>query len=181
MKKSNVRVRSNVFVRADVPLEQDVLFLAQVRGTSAIGKVLDKLKPGQRHEMAGRQLLTPKQLSEVAWQVRCVCGAFPEGPISRGAGVEIQFRCPQNNCKPSSYRARTVYLDRYIVDVLTQRFQKTLSKIVADALSIGEQSIQAQSSREKFPFPVRLTLSQYTLVSDSEIEKALYATLERKT
>lgn len=181
MTKSNVRVRSNVFLRATVPLEQDILFLAQVRGTTAIGKVLDKLRPGQRHESAGRQLLTPKQISEVAWQVRCVCGAFPEGPISRGTGVEIQFRCPQNSCIPSSYRARTVYLDRYIVDVLTQRFQKTLSEIVADALRTGEHSLQSQSPSEKFPFPVRLTLSQYTLVSDSEIQKALYATLERES
>ena len=177
MTKSNLTIRSNVFVRTGVALEHDRAFVAQIRGGKAIGKILAILKPDQDKESAARQLLTPRQISEVAWQVRCVCGAYPEGPVSKATGVEVQFRCPQKSCISSNFRARRILLDPSLVDALTKRFEKTISEIVADALKLGEVAIQEETSGRKFPFSVRLTLSQYTMFTDARIEAALLVML----
>jgi hypothetical protein len=181
MTKINTAVRSNVFVRSNQPLALDIAFLAQVRGHKAISLLLSSLMPGQDAQVAARKLLTARQLSEVAWQVRCVCGAFPEGPVTTATGVEIKFRCPRGSCVPSNFRPRMVYLQRSLVHDVVSAFGKTLSEIVERALALGELPTRSSALGERSPFPVRLTLSQNVMVTDEQIELALFALLERES
>ena len=175
--KSNVTVRSNLFIRDQAPVKEDRPFLNQVRGKTALDKLIGQF-PELKSSSFRNSVLNQRQLAELVWETPCTkCGALPEGPIRRDGQLEIAFRCPLAVCKAASYRARTVSLDQNIVRKATIALGLPLSEVVAIALRQidGEvlSSMGIVSSRR--PFTVRLSPSQYHFLTDVDIEAALAA------
>lgn len=175
--KSNVAIRSNLFIRLAVPVKEDRRFVRQVRGKTSLCKLIAQFP---ELELSGYRngLLSQRQVAELVWETPCTkCGAIPEGPICRNGNLEIAFRCPLDVCKAAAYRARTVSLDHNIVRKVTSALGLTLSEVVDIALRNidGKQlsAIGIESSRR--PFTVRLSPSQYRFLSDADIEGALAA------
>jgi hypothetical protein len=100
--KSNVKLRSNVFVRLPVRLREDTGYRAQVRGREALRKMLDEIEIFDTADRAQRWL-TPLQLHEWTGSLRCAdCETQATGPVrvktSSGQVIRIQFRCPKGKC-----------------------------------------------------------------------------------
>jgi hypothetical protein len=93
--KSNLKLRSNVYVRLPVSLRQDPQYRSKVRGREALRTLLNRI---ETYDTTGRaeRWLTEFQLKE--WYNVARCGDCEEqvfGPV-RGDGV--QFRCPRGIC-----------------------------------------------------------------------------------
>jgi hypothetical protein len=177
--KSNVTIRSNLFIRQPVPVKEDRTFVRQVKGKTALCKLIAQFPEleasGYRHSV-----LSQRQVAELVWETPCTkCGAIPEGPIWRNGNLEIAFRCPLAVCRAATYRARTVSLDHNIVRTVTSALGLPLSEVVDVALRNIDgkdlSTIGIASSRR--PFTVRLSPSQYHFLTDSDIEAALTALL----
>lgn len=175
MTRSNITIRSNVFVRNDPELRNDPSFTAQVRGRNALSTLLRRLEPNGEAFATARTWLTRSQLAQVAWQSPCsICGAFPEGPVTRDGKLEIQFRCPRKTCTSSEFQPRIVVLSLELVRRCSDVFKKQLSEIIQDALAVeGVAPEDTPSKGPRVPVVVRLTLAQRYFHSDSEIESAL--------
>lgn len=176
--KSNVAIRSNLFIRQTVSTKEDREFLKQVKGKTALVRLIaqfPELEPGSRSSA-----LTQRQVAELVWETPCTsCGAIPEGPIWRNGKLEIAFRCPLTLCKVASYRARTVSLDRNIVTRATTALGLPLSEAIAIALRgiDGKSPSTTGVAALRRPFTVRLSPSQYHFLADIDIEAALAALL----
>src|SRR5262249_38547986 len=135
MIKSNVTVRSNVFIREDTEVERDRAFVAQVRGRTALERVLARVEPGMTTVDAARRHFSYGQLAQVAWQARCSgCGAFPEGPVRVNGQIEVRFRCPRQVCENPQYSARTILIDVELIRRSVEVLQRPFEVIVQDAL-----------------------------------------------
>jgi hypothetical protein len=184
--RSNVSVRSNVFVRVNLDPANDKEFLSQVRGREAILKLLHRIAPDQDIRQVALKYLSKNQLAEVAWQAPCAtCGALPEGPVQGTKGLEIQFRCPRGTCPTGSVIPRTVLLDIHLIRGITTKFGKTIPEILPSALQTHEQisdrsltpgSAHAHSNRRRIV--VLLTRTQYHFLTDTDIESVLDEFLE---
>jgi hypothetical protein len=185
--RSNISIRSNVFVRVSSDPVQDKEFLSQIRGREAILKLLHRIAPDQDSRQVARKYLSKNQLAEVAWQAPCaICGALPEGPVQRTTGLEIQFRCPRGTCPTGSLIPRTVLLDVHLIRRITDKFGMPIPKILPSALQEYDQTIprisapgaaRADSNRRRVV--VLLTRSEYHFLIDTDIESALEEFLER--
>jgi hypothetical protein len=175
--KSNVIVRSNVYIRSGADLERDSLFISQVRGRVALWQLLQRVAPGTEPTTAARRHLNETQLSQVAWQARCAhCGASPEGPVVTPHGIEVEFRCPRAVCHTSSLIARTIAVDVAVLRESLDRFRKPISDIVQDALRAWRQRDGEPSTAPpgiRVSTTIRLTLTQHHFLSDACIEHAL--------
>ena len=175
--KSNVTIRSNLFIRQPVPIKEDRIFVKQVRGRTALTKLTSRLS---EHESTGGRsgLLNQRQVAELVWETPCTkCRAIPEGPIWTDGQLEIAFRCPLAVCRGANYRARTVSLDQNVVGKVTSALRLPLSDVVAIALKKidGKVLPTIGISPSRRPFTVRLSPSQYHFLMDSDIEAALAA------
>lgn len=182
--KPNVSVRSNVYIRADCDLRTDRQFIAQVRGRSALTRLIAVLEPGTEPRAAAQRHLSETQLSQVAWQARCAhCGALPEGPVAGPLGIEVVFRCPRAECSIPSRIARSVAVDVTLIRTAAERFAKPVSDIVEEALVDADATVdEPPAARDvvRVPITVRLTLSQHHFMSDASIERALRRYLSRR-
>jgi hypothetical protein len=176
MTKSNITVRSNVFVRKHSELKDDVAFIQQVRGRSALLKLLGRI-PSQSGTVLFRdRRLSQRQIAELAWEVPCAeCGAIPEGPVTRMGHEEIEFRCPRGRCGQVNLRGRTVLLDPDLVQRAIAGSTRSLTEVVQLALKefTPEDRASFVQTSLKRPFPIRVTLSQHYFYSDRDIEMAL--------
>src|SRR5579862_3705758 len=159
--RSNVTIRSNVFVRREKAIAKDTAFISQVRGHSALLRLLHRLAPNENPAQSARRYLTKHQLAQVAWQARCsLCDGLPEGPVSCNGAVEIQFRCPRSTCTPNSFLPRTVLIDVELVKRCSEVLGKPFAEIVQDALSRHNGHHRARSiyePRKRVRIPIRLT------------------------
>lgn len=170
-------IRSNVFIRHPGSVKEDNKFIKQVRGKTALTKLIAQF-PELESSAHGTKLLDQRQVAELVWETPCTkCGAIPEGQIWSKGRLEIAFRCPLAVCAVSSHRARTVSLDPNIVRKVTSAFGLSLSEVVDVALtSMGDTvSSTAGIACSRRPFTVRLSPSQYHFLSDTDIEAALAA------
>src|ERR1017187_9358361 len=174
MRRPNVTVRSNVYIRSPEPLEKDHAFRAQIRGRGAIHILLQRLAPFEDLRMASRRLLTPRQMAEVAWQVPCVCGSYPEGPVLRNGTIDIRFRCPRGTCTSSSFRTRICLLDAELIAAGTRMFGLTVPELVEKALTeTSRVATDSTTSQMRRRFAIRLTLFQDNMLTDEQVESAL--------
>jgi hypothetical protein len=182
MAKPNITIRSNVFIRNGAGLRSDRAFIAQVRGRSALLHLFRRIEPNGDLATIARKYLTRTQLAEVAWQSPCsICGAFPEGPVTRNGTLEVQFRCPRNTCGASEFLARTVVLSVDLVRRCSDVFKKPISEIVQDALKVHEAPAEEPPNGVKrVSVVVRLTLSQRYFLIDRDIESALWRLLRSR-
>lgn len=171
--KSNVSVKSNVYIRQAVDLSRDQSFLRQIRGRDALVKIVKRLP-------SARGLLTARQTAELAWERRCdICGAIPEGPVSRDGVEQILFRCPRGQCKTQAYRSRVVFLDLNLVAEATTKTRMTPPEIVRKALdrlrpcpgSLARRNGRSATRR----FVLKLTPYEFYFFSDEEIESAIFS------
>jgi hypothetical protein len=174
---ANVTIRSNVFVRGEKDLAKDTAFISQVRGHSALLRLLARLAPNEKPAQSARRYLTRQQLAQVAWQARCsLCDGLPEGPVSCNGAVEIQFRCPRHSCTPNNSLPRTVLIDVELVKRSSEVLRKSFSEIVQDALrrNNGHHHVRPGGEhRKRVRIPIRLSLSQWHFCTDDEIEMAV--------
>ena len=179
MDRSNVTIRSNVFVRREPLVEDDRTFLAQVRGRSALGQLLRRLEP--RRELQGpvaRRYFTREQLAWAARVGRCgECNAFPEGPVCVDGEIEVQFRCPRGTCAAPRHQPHVLSLRQEVIRRCVDVFQKPLSDIVQDALRLelpdDSQGRGVAAATDRVPAVIHLTLTQKHFNSDHDIEMAL--------
>ncbi len=183
MAKPNITIRSNIFIRNGAELRRDRAFIAQVRGRHALLHLLKRIEPNGDLATTARKYLTRTQLADVAWQSPCgMCGAFPEGPVTRNGTLEVQFRCPRNTCGASEFLARTVVLSLDLVRRCSDVFKKPIGEIVQDALKV-QQAAPAEELRNgvmRVPVVVRLTLAQRYFLTDRDIESALWRLLRSR-
>src|SRR3954447_20086042 len=159
MTKSNVTVRSNVFVRRAVDVRQDSAFIAQVRGRSALESLLRLLEPDRDRVDAARKYFTREQLSQVAWQTRCAaCGAFPEGPVVAKGELEVQFRCPRQICHIAPYSARTLSIDIDLIRRCDEILKQPFEVVVHEALRspIADLAAARLPAASRVPITVRM-------------------------
>ena len=98
--KSNVMLRSNVYVRLGVPIRDDPDYRAKVYGREALRKLLDKIEIFDTPDRAPRWL-TMDQLQEWNEVTRCaVCKTQVVGPVRHGQTMTMEFRCPHGVCPP---------------------------------------------------------------------------------
>jgi len=182
MAKPNVTIRSNVIVRNHAELRNDHAFVAQVRGRSALLHLLKRLEPNGDLLTTARKYLTRTQIAQVAWQSPCsICGAFPEGPVSRGGSLEIEFRCPRKTCSVSEFLPRTVVLSLDLVRRCADVFKKPISEIVQDALRVQWSVPEGPPSKaRRVPVVVRLTLAQHYFLTGRDVESALWYLLRSR-
>jgi hypothetical protein len=158
-----------------------------VRGRSALLILLRRLAPHEDPARSARRYLDRRQLAQVAWQAPCsVCDGFPEGPVSRGDKVEIQFRCPMNTCSANILLPRTVLIDVEVVRRSTAILKRPFEEIVQEALRYENGTCSrpfidegAERQRMRVRVPVRLSLSHWHFCGDEEIESAVKAYLAR--
>lgn len=116
--RSNLNLRSNVYLRKrSVALQNDEAFLGQVRGESAVGKLLGMYGiPGghRRHSdseviaLFRQNKLTQRQLNTIKWELRCIrCDCIPVGVSFRDV---VEFRCSEPGCAQSSTPVRSVLI-----------------------------------------------------------------------
>jgi hypothetical protein len=174
MTKPNITIRSNVFVRSTAELRTDNAFIAQVRGRIALLHLLKRLGPNGDLLTTARKYLTRTQLAQVAWQSPCsICGAFPEGPVTRDGTLEIQFRCPRNTCSASEFLPRSVLLSLDLVRRCSDVFKRPIGEIIQEALKVQRTPTQELPSKgPSVPVVVRLTLAQRYFLTDRDIESA---------
>lgn len=182
--KPNITVRSNVFIRSRSQLKDDSDFIAQVRGRTALMKLLGRISSLSDVLASGRACLSQRQVAELVWEVPCAeCGALPEGAITRMGHEEVEFRCPKGKCGQSKLRGRTILLDPKLVEETISLCGKPLSEVIQDALK-GYRKEPSQpgplESTRKRPFTIRIPLSQHYFFSDRDIEAALVATVGGK-
>lgn len=175
MTRPNISIRSNVFVRNGTELRSDSAFIAQVRGRNALLQLLKHLEPNGNLLPTARKYLSRPQLAQVAWQSPCsICGAFPEGPVTRDGTLAIQFRCPRKICSVSEFLPQTVVLSLDLVRRSSDVFKKPISEIIQDALKAQPPVPEEQPSKgSRVPVVVRLTLAQRYFLTDRDIESAL--------
>lgn len=175
MAKTNVTIRSNVFIRSGAELRSDYTFISQVRGRNALMHLLRRLGPSGDVLSTARKYLTRTQLAQVAWQSPCsICGAYPEGPVTRAGSLEIQFRCPRKTCSASEFLPHTVVLSLDLIRRCSDVFKQPIGEIVQDALRMQRAVPQELPSKAiRVAVVVRLTLSQRYFLTDRDIESAL--------
>jgi hypothetical protein len=103
--KSNVMLRSNVYLRRPVKLRDDQDYRAQIRGRKALRMMLDQIEIFDTADRAQRWL-TPIQLKEWDQTLLCAdCETQATGLVrirtSLGEVVRMEFRCPKGNCPHS--------------------------------------------------------------------------------
>ena len=179
--KPNITVRSNVFVRSQSELREDSDFIAQVRGRTALLRLLSRISSLSDALMSARACLSQRQVAEIAWEVPCAqCGALPEGAITRMGHEEVEFRCPKGKCEQSKLRGRTILLDPELVQEVTSRWGKPLNEVTQEVLrqyrKESSKGVLSESTGKR-PFTIRITLSQHYFFSDRDIEAALVATV----
>jgi hypothetical protein len=178
--KSNVSMNSNVYLRQGVELIRDRPFLDQIRGRDALVKILRKFSPSGGPAASTRGLFTPRQAAELAWEQRCdICGAIPEGPVSRDGVEQIEFRCPRGQCRTQTYRNKVVLLDLKLVAEATAKTNMTPAEIVRRALETFRPCPGTLASRigrgVTRRFPVKLTPYEFYFLTDEEIESSLFS------
>ena len=179
--KPNITVRSNVFVRSQPQLREDSDFIAQVRGRTALLKLLSRISSLSDALTSARAFLSQRQVAEIAWEVPCAeCGALPEGAITRRGHEEVEFRCPKGKCEQSKLRGRTILLDPELVQRATSRWGKPLNEVIQDVLKEyrkeSSKGVLSESTGKR-PFTIRIFISQHYFFSDQDIEAALVATV----
>jgi hypothetical protein len=82
----------------------DPRFGAEIRGRGALRRWLQKLRPGGDPNRPAYDVLTPRQQTELLWDLPCaLCGSRPVGLVKHsGTGVE-EFRCPTGECGARPY------------------------------------------------------------------------------
>lgn len=96
--KSNVKLRSNVYVRLAVSVRDDPEYQAKVCGRESLRKLLQKIEIFDTPDRAARWL-TADQLQEWNEVTRCaMCKTQVVGPVRRGQTVTMEFRCPHGVC-----------------------------------------------------------------------------------
>jgi hypothetical protein len=178
MTQSSIAVTSNVYVRSVVSIEEDHVFLAQIRGREAINLLLQRLAPNQDLKAASRRLLTVRQVAESAWQAPCSCGAYPEGPVRQNDGIDVQFRCPMSSCASGNFRNRLCMLDVGLVERATETLGRDIRELVTKALAQPRQKAGPSPRCERRPVPIRLSLFQDNVLTDADVEDALRRFLE---
>jgi hypothetical protein len=132
--KSNVKLRSNVFIRVNPDLRFDKPFQAQVRGRTALDRMLRKISAGT-NEFAGVRYLNLSQRLEYCHDLRCdVCGNVPEGPVRQNGSISYEFRCLGRECRVNRFTVRHVDLNIQLVEGCAKAFRTDLHSIVQRAL-----------------------------------------------
>jgi hypothetical protein len=176
--RSNITVRSNVFLRQETALKSDLSFIRQVRGRSALIKLLKLISVEARAHTA-RYLLTPRQVAELTWEIPCaLCKAFPEGAIRSGSAETVVFRCPRGRCGAPVLRAKTVQIPLSLVKLLGDKFRQPIWTIAQAALDLDRVSTTMGKHEPKVPIVLKLSPTQYHLYDDEQIVSALCAFVE---
>ena len=178
--KSNVSVRSNVYVRRSVELFRDRSFLEQIRGRDALLKILRRFRPASDPGASTRDIFTSRQAAELAWAQPCdICGAIPEGPVTHDGVEQIEFRCPRDRCRTQTYRNKVVLLDLDLVNRATAKANMTPPEIVRKALDRFRpcSSALARASKRGITrrFVLKLTPYEFYFLTDEEIESSLFS------
>ena len=179
--RANVGRRSNVTVVSEERYWDSPTFAPHVRGRSALLTWLEKKNPGASLTDAVYRYLSPRQRADVAWETPCdICGARPEGPVLKGATVEVEFRCPRGTCKASHHTARTLLVDIDLVNRALRRAKTDPSTLVQLVLGHGFSGPGERPRGRSVPLPVRLTRSQYLALkhhTDAELAAVFHAAL----
>ena len=163
--RSNIRLRSNVYLAVDPDA-----FRNQIRGRTALRKLLRRSFPGLTEEEASRKFaLKPHQIAQLAWEMPCAeCNGIPEGPVRHGSDILLEFRCPRLRCAQthgSGVKAtgRFVNLSLALVDKTIGQYQADISSILQKALSLKGISTKdaISQSADVLQFTVRLSRTQY--------------------
>lgn len=185
--KSNLRLRSNVYVRRPgVALGDDDNFVRHVRGGGAVRQLLGMLGvPPDRHRhddpevirLVRQGKLTRAQLNTLRWEVRCVeCGCLPSGLTFRG---EIDFRCDTAGCALRKTPVRSVPVSDRALQTHTRGggFTELLER------AVRECSGEPPEVRHEPPFSrvtVRVAPAADWLYTDEELSAFLtFALLNR--
>jgi hypothetical protein len=176
--KSNVSVRSNVYVRQGVELIRDQPFLQQIRGRDALVKIVRRFNPAGDPSISTRGLFSPRQAAEFAWEKRCdICRAIPEGLVTRGGVEQIEFRCPRGRCRTQSFRHKVLLLDLELVAEATAKAKTTPAEVVRMALEKLRPSPRLKTLRRNRGvtrrFPLKLTPYEFYFFTHEEIELSL--------
>lgn len=172
--KSNIGIRSNVYVlNSDPAIKANPEFVRQVRGREAVLRLLQWLGIGPEPGSAGK-VLSPRQLGELIWDTPCGrCGAIPEGLLTSSASPEIVFRCPQNICRGSTLRARTVLLPLALVHQLSAKFQEPIADLAHRMLGRVTKKKAVDWAGPRVPIAIKLSPTQYYLYDDGQIQQVL--------
>jgi len=184
--RSSVTLRSNVFLRTEQPLAEDLSFLRRVHGRSAISRMLALLHTNQMPASQLKHILTSRQAAEWAWEHRCDrCGCVPEGPVMVNGHEEIKFRCPLGICRSREFAGKSILLDPALVDRLTRHTGLPLIQAVQFVLARTEVSSLEVSALplalRRRPFTVALTPWQRYMLTNEQIEAALKRYLDEET
>jgi hypothetical protein len=175
--KSNVTIRPNVYVRTENDIEKDKRFVSQVRGRTALMRLLKHIAPSGDLNSSAKLRLSQRQVAELAWELPCSdCGSFPEGPVDRHGEESIEFRCPKHICVLQRTVGRIVMLPVGLANRLVMKDRRPISDIISDALlAYAGNSSRLSDLKEtgKLPFAIRLTRTQNYLFSDQEIQTAI--------
>lgn len=178
--KSNVSVRSNVYVRRNVDLFRDRSFLEQIRGRDALLMILRRFRPASDPGASTRDIFTPRQAAELAWAQPCeMCGAIPDGPVTRDGVEQIEFRCPRGRCRTQTYRNKVVLLDLDLVNRATAKVNMAPPEIVRKALDRFRPRPGTLAHARKRGitrrFVLKLTPYEFYFLTDEEIELSLFS------
>jgi len=178
--KSSVTLRSNVYLRTELPLGRDFEFLKRVRSRGAISKILTLLHVDRTAVSELKRVLTSRQAAEWAWEHRCDrCGCVPEGPVIVNGHEEIRFRCPLGVCESRGLEGKSILLDRSLVDRITRQVNLPLIQAVQLILARTDFSCLKVSAvslpSRRVPVTVALTPWQRYMLTNEQIEAALRA------
>jgi hypothetical protein len=190
IKRSNLRMRSNVFLRDPAALlRDDRKFLQHVRGLSAIRKLLGclGLQPAQQRyddpevlSLVQLDKLTRAQQNALKWELACSrCNSIPCGVNFRG---EFEFRCERADCTASQVSqlvARRIPVPR---EELRQSRQDPC-EILEQAINRCRGIVPEIDLRPPFhPLPIRIRSDLDHLYNDQQLAKFLvYGILHNQT
>ena len=96
--KSNVKLRSNVYLRLPGPVREDPKYRSMVHGREALRKLLNKIERFNTPDRATRWL-TEYQLKEWSEVLRCSdCETQVVGRVRKGQAIMLEFRCGRGRC-----------------------------------------------------------------------------------
>jgi hypothetical protein len=98
--------RANLARRSNVMLSGDSRFLREVRGRSALLRLLQRMFPATNlgdpldvERAVRRARLTDAQRVQLTDDIPCaLCGCRPVGPVRCGGDTKVEFRCPTGEC-----------------------------------------------------------------------------------
>jgi hypothetical protein len=142
--RSNVALRSNIYIGTLKELLSDPNLMVHVRGRNGLTKLLQRLAPGRSIRDAAALHLTPEQIAQLYQDPCSECGFFTVGPVMSPEGPILAVRCPRGTCASSVLPTRELLVDQQmwadIALLATRTPGLDLSGLVVRALGNGHSA-----------------------------------------